>query len=146
MTGHIDSPLPVEVMFHDSLAGLVSGDGTLVPNPTYSFTNNKCSNTFCHGNWKLRKDSAPSNLKFAYTDSVMVGLNSLPLWIGTSSEVACGTCHGLPPQGHLGASVVACVSCHGDVTDNTGKIVNKSKHINGKIDLTTGFGGQRNFR
>jgi DnaJ-class molecular chaperone len=146
VSGHVDSPLPVEVLFNDSLAGLPSGDGTLVPNPSYNTSNNKCDNTFCHGNWRLKKDSAPTNLKFAYTDSVMVGLNSSPLWTGTSSEVACGTCHGLPPQGHLGASVVACVSCHGDVTDNTGKIVNKAKHINGKIDLTSGFGGQRNFR
>ncbi len=72
----------------------------------------------------------------------MVGANASPLWTGGSSEAACGTCHALPPTGHIPQTITACVNCHSPVVDATGNISDKTLHINGRINA---FGTERDF-
>lgn len=131
-TGHIDTQLPAEVVMNDTLARLVTGSGTLIPNPAYDYNLLSCSNSYCHGNWKLRK--AASSNAWAYTDTVMTGIKKSPKWTGGSNEAACGTCHGLPPSGHISVTINDCANCHPLVVNNSGVIINQSKHINGKIN------------
>ncbi len=138
--GHITGGR-ARVVFNDTLATLTTGNGKYTPTSlAYDHPSLQCSNTYCHGNWVA--DSASSPNWWAYTTSRMVGLNASPVWTGGSSEAACGSCHALPPKGHVNASLSACSSCHGDVVDDRGNIVDKSKHINGKINA---LGQERNF-
>ena len=132
--GHINTALPAEVVMNDTLARLVTGDGTLHPAPAWNGTT--CGNTYCHGTWKLRK--ATSSYAFVYNaaDSVMVGGAFSPSWTGGSAEAACGTCHGLPPQGHS-AAFGACSNCHSDVVNASMEIINPARHMNGKINALT---------
>lgn len=132
-TGHVDTQAPAEVVFTDTLARLVTGSGILVPNPSYDNGSLKCANTYCHGNWKLRK--AASQLSFYYSDSVMVGSNASPVWTGGSASAACGSCHGLPPSGHLAVPLTACGGCHRGVVNAQGAIIDPTKHVNGKINV-----------
>jgi predicted CxxxxCH...CXXCH cytochrome family protein len=119
---------------NDTLAPLVTGDGTLRPSPAWNGTT--CSNTYCHGNWKLRKATSAYQFVYNATDSVMVGAAYAPAWTGGSAQAACGTCHGLPPQGHT-AAFGACVNCHSDVVGASMQIINPAKHMNGKINALT---------
>jgi hypothetical protein len=99
-------------------------------NPNYSFTNNNCSDTYCHGNFVFYRDS--STYAFAYTAPTMVGSNVSVKWNQVDgSQTQCGSCHGLPPIGHVPATLNTCVNCHPGVVDNQGNIVDKTKHING---------------
>jgi len=142
--GHLGAP-PADIAFNDTLARLTTGDGTLKPNVSYDAVSGKCGNTYCHGNWRLRKATSPND--FAFTDTVMVGGKASPGWTDGSSAAACGsTCHANPPAGHAAFAITACVNCHGDVVDGTGRIVNKAKHINGKITMTSFYGGEQPFR
>ncbi len=136
--GHLDTPLPAEVLLRSPLA---VADPTGVPGPpAYSADDLRCRNTFCHGNFSL--PAAGSEYAFAYSDSVMVGLNHAALWTGGDAEAACGTCHALPPTGHTPAEITECSACHGDVMNPNGTIRNKAKHINGKINV---FSEERPF-
>lgn len=130
--GHLGT-LPAEVVFNDTLAQLKSGNGANIPRPSYDQATLKCNNTFCHGNWTIRKATSPS--QFIYVDSVMVGANASPTWTGGSSAAVCGSCHGLPPKGHLVLALSSCGTCHIGVVDNNGQITDKTKHINGKINV-----------
>jgi predicted CxxxxCH...CXXCH cytochrome family protein len=147
--GHINSPSPAIVAMNDTLANLVSGSGSLIPHPSYSASQLQCSNTYCHGNWQVQKATAPANRQYIYTDSLIVGANYSPKWTGGVNEAACGSCHGLPPKGHLGygtndlpLSSCGNSGCHTGVVDATGKILDPTKHINGKIDYES---TERNF-
>jgi hypothetical protein len=112
------------------------------PNPSYHYDSLKCSNTFCHGNWKLRKSA--SRNQFIYADSVIVGNKFSPLWTGGSSQANCGTtCHNLPPAGHIQYNISVCSSCHSGIIDNAGNIIDRTKHINGKINV---FGTEKSFQ
>jgi predicted CxxxxCH...CXXCH cytochrome family protein len=138
--GHLDSGLPAEVVMKDTLANLVTGSGSLVPNPSYNSTQVQCNNTYCHGNWLVRKATAPSDRQYIYADSVITGENYSPKWTGGANEAACGSCHGLPPKGHLqGLSLSSCggSGCHAGIVDGNGNIINSAKHINGKITIGT---------
>ncbi len=137
--GHLGT-LPAVAVFNDTLARLTTGKGTNVPHPTYDPTTLKCSNTFCHGNWTLRK--ATSTSQFIYVDSVIVGANNSPTWTAGTSAVKCGTCHGIPPKGHLVLDLSSCGTCHIGVVDNNGNITDKTKHMNGKVDV---FGQEYSF-
>ena len=153
--GHI-GPLPADVAFNDTLATRTTGDGTLVPAPSY--TQPTCANTYCHGNWKLRKATAvravppPIDPRLFYTDSVMVGTKASPSWVAGASAGQCYSCHGgspgtYVPAGHISITDLgACQGCHGDVTDNSGAILNKAKHINGWVDLISTYGGPRKMQ
>ena len=130
--GHLGT-LPAQVAFNGQLAHLPTGGGTFVPKPSYDPSTLKCNNTYCHGNWRLRKATSPS--QFAYTDSVMVGLNYSPAWTNGSADVSCGSCHGLPPKGHIAVPLSTCGSCHFGIVSTDGMIIDKTKHINGKINV-----------
>ena len=90
----------------------------------------KCNNTYCHGNFEYSKSN--SQYPWAYEAETIVG-NSLDLtWLVADSEqVACGTCHGLAPTGHVEAEITECANCHVSVIDATGNIIDKDKHMNG---------------
>jgi predicted CxxxxCH...CXXCH cytochrome family protein len=140
-SGHITSQGRAQVLITAALATVSSGGTT--PTPAYDAQNMQCGNSYCHGNWQLRKSA--SQYPFVYTDSLMKGANYSPKWTGGASEAACGTCHGLPPAGHLsqGISLAQCTSCHYGVVDGSGKIIDKTKHMNGKIDV---YGDELSFK
>lgn len=121
--GHLGSDGKAEILF-----GQLAIQGSV--NPNYSFANNTCSDTYCHGKFTFYKDS--SNFAFAYTASTMVGNNVSVKWNQVDgTQAACGTCHGLPPTGHVAAALTTCINCHPGVVDNQGNIINRTKHING---------------
>jgi len=82
---------------------------------------------------------------------VMSGSNFSPVWNAGGQQAACGTCHGsvtsqgpsIVPKGHNFSEIIGCAGCHTGVVDNTGKIIDKTKHINGKINV---FGLEYDFR
>lgn len=129
--GHLDSTPNAEIQF----TGLAIFK--TMSTPMYDGVNVTCNNTYCHGNFAFLKDS--SSNQYAYTADKMEGNNKKVTWTKVNQgEAACGTCHGLPPKGHIGFgafTISSCANCHGSVVDNTGRIINKSKHINGLVDL-----------
>lgn len=122
--GHVDTDLPAEVVF----SGLALNDGA---QPGYSGSTGTCSNSYCHGNWSLpRSDSRFANV---YSAETMAGSNASPVWTDPSTA-QCGSCHGLPPQGHVEYELNQCVVCHSTV-DAEGNIVDRTQHINGQINV-----------
>ena len=134
---HISADGRAEVILNDPLANLTSSG--ITPTPTYDPSSMTCTNTFCHGAWRLPKVGSPDTTMF--TTSIMTGASYAPRWNGGPVEKSCGsttTCHTLPPNGHKPSALTICYTCHGDVMDASGNIKNKAKHINGKIDLAGG--------
>jgi predicted CxxxxCH...CXXCH cytochrome family protein len=140
VAGHVDSDRPAEVPMNGSLARNPT-DG-VAPVPVHDAGALTCANVYCHGNWKSNKADAPPDRQFAYMDTAITGLNAIPVWTGGSSQAACGTCHGLPPTGHIPEDLTFCAGCHSGVVDGSGNISNKALHINGKINV---FGTERAF-
>lgn len=102
--------------------------------PTYDFGDNTCANTYCHGNFAFYKDS--SAYPGLYTADVMVGNNVMPVWNqvdGTQAE--CGSCHGIPPEGHQPFALSDCANCHIGVIDNQGNIIDQTLHVNGQPNV-----------
>lgn len=129
--GHLDTALPAEVVFGelanaDSLAAVYEADDLT------------CENVYCHGNFAFQRSQAVETNRFIYTAERMTGNNKTVTWNDVGSgQAACGSCHGLPPTGHLGAGewgIETCVACHWEVVDASGQIIDKTKHINGVID------------
>jgi len=125
--GHIDGQLPAEVVF----SSFTTDTNRL--NSIWDHETASCSNIYCHGAFVFKKEDAGSN-SWIYTDSVIVGNNPTMKWteVGTN-QAECGSCHTLPPEGHL--SQLTCNGCHGRVVDENFNIINKSLHINGKVDV-----------
>jgi hypothetical protein len=124
--GHIDDTPHAEVIFNS----LATDAGRL--NTTWDRLRGSCDNVYCHGPFEFKKSD--SQYPWAYTDSVMVGSNPRLFWqFPGTNQVLCGTCHGIPPQGH--APVTSCKGCHASVVDENLNIINKYRHINGKIDV-----------
>lgn len=124
--GHVDTGLPAEVIFGNTAIAY----GAI--NAVYDTANATCSNTYCHGSFVFLKDSAEATNQFAYTADRMSGTDQTLLWTKVDgSQVQCGSCHGLPPSGHISAPLTACYTCHQGVVDESGNIIDKSKHING---------------
>lgn len=148
--GHIDSTNRARVPLHGQLVNTVTNESStffydpnrpaFVPAPSYDQTTLKCSNTYCHGYFKNGN------------------LNNAPTWNDTTgASGACGTCHGdltipldtlglryLPktvsrggthPDLSPGLSFGGCYPCHSDVVDHNFRIINPSKHINGKLSF-----------
>ncbi|HMK38314.1 MAG TPA: hypothetical protein VK569_03170 [Bacteroidota bacterium] len=145
-----DRTVTANVVFHDTLANLVTGNGSRVPKPVFDPATAKCAGTYCHGNWLLLKSSAPSVAQGVYKDTatVMVGASASPAFTAGSAEGKCYSCHGQSPSkytpvGHIDYALSACSTCHGDVVDGNGNILNRAKHMNGVIDVIAGFGGPR---
>jgi len=129
-SGHIDADGKAELLFSETLARLKTEGGGRVPNVVYNATNNTCAGSYCHGNWGLLKSQ--SQYAFIYTADKMEGINAAPKW--TDSAAACSTCHGNPPAGHQPHDLTRCFVCHAGVVDENGKIADKTKHINGKVN------------
>lgn len=123
--GHIEDNLPARVIFAD--LALVDG-----ANPVWDLDELTCQNAYCHGAWSLPK--AQSTHSFVYTADEITGNDSSPIW-NEPSTVACGTCHGLPPTGHTTFALTACMNCHSSVVNGEGQIIDKSKHVNGMVNV-----------
>lgn len=145
--GHIDDAPGSEVVMNTSLTRTVTNTGTtfpllpggpITPNPTYNTATLSCASTYCHGNFKN------GNPSFA------------PVWNNTAgSQMACGTCHGdvnatttyrkaLPKTVAQGGThpdptgITTCATataCHVGVIDANFRILDPTKHINGKLNL-----------
>jgi len=128
--GHmINDELPAEVILKED-AVLFGADNAL-----YDSNSGTCSNTYCHGNFEFLKDSADATNQFAYTADKMTGLNKTVNWTKVDQgEAECGSCHGLPPDGHISAGITlnTCYQCHEGVVDQNGNILDKERHINGE--------------
>ena len=121
--GHIDETPGAELNF----TGIAGSEGT------YNASSMTCNNTYCHGNFEFLKSE--SSFQFAYTADKMEGNNFNPNWNTLDdTQAACGTCHGLPPTGHIAATLNSCANCHPGVVDGDGNIIDKTKHINGVIN------------
>jgi len=113
--------------------------------PSYNQGTLTCNNTYCHGGFEF--NAADSPYSWAYSEDSMTGNNYSPQWLTVDgTQAACGTCHGeidnagnlvsALPNGHSGPyDLVACTNCHPGVIDNTGAIIDKTKHINGQINV-----------
>ncbi|NOG46076.1 MAG: cytochrome c3 family protein [Calditrichaeota bacterium] len=125
--GHIDDNTQFAEMVFDQF---VSDSGNV--NPTWDHESATCSNVYCHGAFTFEK--ANSTNSWIYIGDDISGKNPNMVWNDVGSGQAdCGTCHGLPPAGHL--QNTACEACHNSVAGPGLTIINKSLHINGKIDL-----------
>lgn len=126
--GHMNGA--TEIVF-----GTISKQNTIAT-PSYNYIDNRCSNNYCHGGFKFKKSEAVASHQYIYTEDQIVGSNYSPKWNKVDgTEAACGSCHGLPPKGHIQLELKFCVNCHGSVINEAGQIINKAKHINGKIDM-----------
>jgi predicted CxxxxCH...CXXCH cytochrome family protein len=112
--GHID---PTQIVtFSDPLA-FTHTNGT-VGTPSYNDATKKCSNIYCHGN---------------FTN----GNNLTVVWNGLN-QIYCGACHGqgtdnpMPKPPHPASD--NCSLCHAGVIDASKAIIDKDKHINGKLN------------
>jgi len=128
--GHmLNDQLPAEVILKAN--AILFG----AENASYDYSSGSCSNTYCHGNFEFLKDSADATNRFAYTADKMTGLNKTVTWTKVGQgEAVCGSCHGLPPEGHIsqGITLNTCYQCHQGVVDENGNILDKEKHINGE--------------
>jgi predicted CxxxxCH...CXXCH cytochrome family protein len=130
--GHVDPDGHAELLFEGALTTIKTEGGARVPNASYNAANNTCAGTYCHGNWGLLKSQSSNS--FIFTADKMEGLNASPRWTDTSSP-ACGSCHALPPTGHRFHDVTVCSICHFNVMDENGNIIDKTMHINGKVNV-----------
>ena len=99
---------------------------TVIPMPTFNTDSSslRCSNTYCHGNFKG-------------------GNNFSPRWtVLDGTQDSCGSCHNLPPHGAIngvtayynGPSSQNCYFCHEPMMGPDG-IQDSSLHANGKLEL-----------
>jgi len=125
--GHLDGNLPAEINFK----GLAIFNATA--NANYDFSSLTCANTYCHGNFEFNKADALTANQFAYSADKMEGNNQSVIWNKVDgSEAVCGSCHGLPPVGHLDfGGLSTCANCHIGVVNAQDQIIDKTKHING---------------
>ncbi len=125
--GHTDGGPPSADLLFSSFA---TANGTLTP--VYDPVANTCSNVYCHGNFEFKKaDSAAPGI---YIAPQIEGNHLVMKWTEVGSgQAACGTCHDLPPKGHL--QVTTCNGCHPRVVNANMEIIGKDLHINGQIDL-----------
>jgi predicted CxxxxCH...CXXCH cytochrome family protein len=111
--------------------------GNFNPNPTFDTNSGSCSNTYCHGYFKNGN------------------LNNVVLFTAQTTGAACGTCHGDPATGNPLPKTVAeggthppnqnCATCHTgivEVNGNTYTILDKNKHMNGKLNI---FGNEETY-
>ena len=143
-SAHATNP-PAQIVVFGSLATAptVPSDGVNPGTPTWNSTdkttNTTCSNVYCHGSftWLGNGQNGGNVTGNAFT----------PDWTKGSGQAVCGSCHDLPPVGHItlpGTSTAAtCNGCHSGTVDPSGKIVvnattGQSLHINGEIDVSIG--------
>jgi hypothetical protein len=128
--GHVDSDLPAEV----NLTRQATAHGA--DNAIYDHSDGSCANTYCHGNFTFYKDSTSLRNQSMYTSDKMTGISNTVIWNKVDgSQIKCGSCHGLPPTGHKQVELKDCTGCHREVVDANGNIIDKTKHINGVINV-----------
>lgn len=132
-------PYGTFITYADSTAEVIFGDIARNNNPAvpvYDKTTKTCSNTYCHGSFEFSKSDAIPTNQFAYIADKMTGNSQTVSWLNPDqNSAACGSCHGLPPQGHTPSSLNNCVICHPGVVDEFGNIIDKTKHINGEKNV-----------
>lgn len=110
--GHIDTS-PAEVAF----SGVAAADGAA---PLWNRTTATCTNVYCHG------------------VSLPGGTNKSPEWTTVNgSQASCGSCHVLPPPPPHVANT-ACELCHTATAGPNHTIIDRTKHINGVVDIPNG--------
>ncbi len=126
-TGHLDGSMPAEVYLKGLAIFNVAG------NASYSSSTLTCANTYCHGNFEFYKDSTSVNNHFAYSGTKMEGNKHSVIWNRVDgSQAPCGSCHGLPPAGHVDfGGLSTCANCHYGIVNTQGQIIDKTKHMNG---------------
>ncbi len=130
-TGHIDTSPNAEVTFGD----VASGSGS--SSPDWDRSSAACTNVYCHGSFIFKIEDSSNPWGYAFGETEIIGNNPAMVWTQVGSgQAACGTCHNIPPQGHIGSTPeLDCSLCHGNVVDSDKNIIDKSLHINGQIDL-----------
>jgi len=123
--GHIDlpgaAPTPADVVF----GGLATNDGAA---PVWNRAAAGCAASYCHGG------------------TLAGGSNSAPIWTRVDgTQVACGTCHGLPPPtvrgggahpAATGSVPAACSACHPGTVRPDGTIdIVGGQHIDGVVQV-----------
>jgi len=120
-----DGSAHAEVIFSDL------GENFQTDDASWNRSSATCANVYCHGAFEFK---AHDN-NFAFDDSVMVGEYRTMTWTSLgSNQAVCGTCHGLPPEGHIASTVHECTNCHANVVDSNLNIVGKDLHMNGRVD------------
>jgi predicted CxxxxCH...CXXCH cytochrome family protein len=89
--------------------------------PSYSGTAFTCSATYCHG-----------------TTLGAGGTLTVPTWTSGASQVACGSCHAIPPPAPHPAVAPTdnCGACHPGYGVGS---VNVDTHVNGTVDISGGL-------
>ncbi len=140
-SNHASNPPAQIVVFSGvALGPSVTTDGTNPGMPTWNGASTPtCSSVYCHGSfqWFGNGQGGADVLGSAFT----------PDWTKGSGQAACGTCHALPPSGHITNAFIAadptnpvtCNGCHGGTVDPAGNIIidpqtGVSLHINGEIN------------
>lgn len=119
--GHMDTPLPAEVIFSGLALARASDPILIRPDSPYDeFAMIECANVYCHG------------------AKLSGGKKTKPRWNGPAEELtafsACDACHGFPPPLPHPASK-QCSDCHGAVMAQDGSFADKSRHVNGVVDV-----------
>jgi predicted CxxxxCH...CXXCH cytochrome family protein len=120
-TNHIyNDSLNIARVIFGTLAKTRWGSG-VTPNPVWNRTTQTCSTAYCHGYFRNGN------------------LTNTPTFIDPNSG-RCGTCHGNPSTGdpRPGGNHPDeddCNECHAAVINSSGQFINKSLHINGKINF-----------
>jgi len=148
-SGHLNPIRNTKVQFNGALANTVTNEPTTLdyspssplymPVPVYDDTVLHCNSVYCHGYFKNGN------------------LNNVVQWnIPGSSQIACGTCHGdiakltlaeraLPKTSAKGGThpnATDCYLCHWGVVGANLNFVDKTKHINGKLNV---YGEERDY-
>jgi predicted CxxxxCH...CXXCH cytochrome family protein len=118
-----------EITFGTLARNVLPGD-TTNPDPSWDRNTATCSNSYCHGNFRSGNR------------------NAAPVF-NQPASVTCGSCHGDPVSGNPNPGITTnfasphfsywtiteCYLCHNQVINPQGIIFNKSKHLNGEINL-----------
>ena len=129
--GHLDgSPTAqAEIVF-----GPVATNGGRI-NVTWDVNAATCANSWCHGAFEFPK--AASLNQWIYSGDTIKGTPKTVNWMAVGQgEAACGSCHGIPVEGHRVFPNLKCGFCHPAAsTESDFVIVDPKLHANGKVDI-----------
>jgi predicted CxxxxCH...CXXCH cytochrome family protein len=107
--------VPTDLAHLDGSAAVAFGAESKRDGARPAWNGTTCASTYCHGG------------------TLSGGSDSAPTWTGGAAEVACGSCHGLPPLAPHTSST-ACKTCHGYDAAS----FDAARHLNGTIDRVAG--------